>query len=535
MTQDRPADRAPWLAPLEVAFLAAVIAAWAGLVLWLGKDTSWDFRNYHWYIPYAYLNHRMGFDIAVAHQATFYNPTLDIPFYLIATHTRAWIALSLLGAAQGANVVPLYLLARSILVGEQRRLLAAILTLLCMTGGLTLGLAGTTYYDNIMSVFVLSALAAVILNREALATGTRRQGMLIALAAGFTIGLAVGLKLPQAIYALGFAGCLLALPGDAKHRATRFAAGAVGGAIGLALASLHWWIVMYHVTGNPLFPYFNQFFAAPLALSASYRDLRFIPHGFAHIVLYPLLFTLDWRVADDLGYGDIRFGVAYVIALATIPILIFAKRSRAPLVDPVAARGIYAFAGVAYAVWIYMFAIYRYILALEMLAPILIICAIGLWPIPRRAQLIMLGALAALAIAFTRPMWLPRAPVDDPYIQVDTFKIADPKHSMVLMAGEAPMGYIVPSLPPEIPVLRIDGWMIQPKDGSRLTAATMRRVHYFHGDIYLLAEQYEIGRASEALNDYGLSMRYADCQDIETNLAGPYKFCPVERLPEKKP
>ena len=60
----------------------------------LGKDTSWDFRNYHWYAPYALLNHRMGIDVAVAHQASYYNPYLDIPFYWLATHTRAWIALA---------------------------------------------------------------------------------------------------------------------------------------------------------------------------------------------------------------------------------------------------------------------------------------------------------------------------------------------------------------------------------------------------------------------------------------------------------
>ena len=51
-------------------------------------------------------------DVAVAHQASYYNPFLDIPFYLLATHTRAWIALGVLGAVQGANVVPLYLIAR---------------------------------------------------------------------------------------------------------------------------------------------------------------------------------------------------------------------------------------------------------------------------------------------------------------------------------------------------------------------------------------------------------------------------------------
>ncbi len=54
----------------EYAFLALSLLFWAGFVILLGKDTSWDFRNYHWYGPYALLNHRMGIDVAVAHQAS---------------------------------------------------------------------------------------------------------------------------------------------------------------------------------------------------------------------------------------------------------------------------------------------------------------------------------------------------------------------------------------------------------------------------------------------------------------------------------
>ncbi|HEY2034904.1 MAG TPA: hypothetical protein VGH02_14580 [Rhizomicrobium sp.] len=536
MTPSRPTDRATWLAPQEALFLGAVILAWAILVVSLGKDTSWDFRNYHWYIPYAFLNHRMGFDIAVAHQATFYNPALDIPFYLLATHVPAWVALGILGAVQGSNVIPLYLIARSTLRdSDDKWILAPVLTLLCMTGGLTLGLAGTTYYDNIMSVFTLTGLAIVVTNRDALANGTLARGMMIAAIGGFITGSAVGLKLPQAPYALGFAGALAVVGGDWKHRITRLLAGGVAGIVGVVLFSGYWWLVMYHVTGNPLFPYFNQFFDSPLALSASYRDLRFIPTTWPHRLLYPLLFTLDWRVADDLGYSDIRVCLAYVLSLTTIPILIFAKRNREPLVDPGAAAPIFAFAAITYVAWIAIFAIYRYILALEMLSPILIVCAIGLWPLPRRVQLTALGVLAVLAMFWTRPGWLERAPVTDPYVQVQLPPIPDPNHTMILMAGEAPMGYLVRSLPHQIPVLRIDGWMITPQDGSRLTASTKKRVQYFKGDLYLIAEEYEIGRASEALQDYGLAMRYLDCQEIKANLGGPYKFCPIERLTDKKP
>ena len=63
----------------------------------------------------------MGIDVAVAHQASYYNPFLDIPFYWLATHTRAWIALGVLGAVQGANVVPLYLMRVALRVCGLRR------------------------------------------------------------------------------------------------------------------------------------------------------------------------------------------------------------------------------------------------------------------------------------------------------------------------------------------------------------------------------------------------------------------------------
>jgi len=535
MNLPHPTDRARWLAPQEVLFLGAVILAWAILVVSLGKDTSWDFRNYHWYIPYALLNHRMGFDIAVAHQATFYNPTLDIPFYLLANHFPAWFALGILGAVQGSNVIPLYLTARSTLRGEDNRTLATILTMLCMTGGLTLGLAGTTYYDNILSVLTLTSLAIVVTNRERLAAGTLRQGMMIALAAGLVVGCAVGLKLPQAPFALGLAGALAFVRGSWQQRATRVLAAGIGGLVGLAVFSGYWWLEMYHVTGNPLFPYFNQYFDSPLALSASYRDLRFIPTTWPHRLLYPLLFTLDWRVADDLAYSDIRVVLAYILGIATIPILIFSKSKRGQLVDAGAAAPLFAFAAVSYIAWISVFAIYRYILALEMLAPLLVTCAVGLWPLSRRVQLTVLGVLGVLAMAFTRPGWLERAPVDDPYVQVKLPVIPNPDHTLILMAGEAPMGYLVPSMPHQIPVLRIDGWMITPEDGSKLTASTKKHVHYFKGDLYLIAEDYEIGRATEALEDYGLTMRYPECQEIRANLGGPYKFCPLERLTDNKP
>ena len=96
------------------------------------------------------------------------------------------------------------------------------------------------------------------------------------------------------------------------------------------------------------------------------------------------------------------------------------------------------------------------------------------------------------------------------------------------------MGYLVPELPREIQVLRIDGWMIQPHDGSKLTAATRARVDAHKGDLYVIANEYEVGRAGDALADYGLGMRWTECKLFTTNLGGPYRFCPLKYLPAKR-
>lgn len=519
----------------ECLFLGVVVLGWAIMVVIRGKDISWDFRNYHWYIAYAFLHHRLGFDVAVAHQATYYDPLLDTPFYVLATHVHAWLALGILGAVQGASVIPLYWLSRALLHMERARLIAAILALVGMLGSLNLYLAGATYYDNVMSLLLLSGLALIVVRRDTLRDGTLTKGATVAFVAGFLVGSAVGLKLPEAPFALGFAAALAVLPGDWRHSGVRLAGGAFGGVLGFAIFAGFWMAAMVRLTGNPLFPYFNQVFRSPLALAAPYRDLRFIPHGFQHQLLFPILFSFDWRVADDLPFRDIRVGVAYVLIIATVPLWFFARRRESHLVAPEAAAALFAFAGVSYLAWLRIFAIYRYILVLEMVAPLLIVAAIGLWPLSARARVITAGAILVWVLASMQVLAPERAPVTDPYVQASIPPIPHPDRSMVLMTGEAPLGFLVPSLPPQIPVLRIDGWLIQPHDGSRLTAQTRKRVDSFGGDLYVIADAGEVVRSRDALAAYGLAMRARECRSIETNLSGPYRFCPLTRTGTAKP
>src|SRR5262249_32789932 len=202
------------------------------------------------------------------------------------------------------------------------------------------------------------------------------------------------------------------------------------------------------------------------------------------------------------------------------------RESRDPLLDKRATAILFAFSAASYLAWLKFFAIYRYIILFEMLAPLLIIGAVGLLPLSRRSRYLALAGLCAACLLTARSDFLERAPIEDPYIQAALPPIPHPDRSMVVMTGAAPMGFIATTLPPQIPVLRIDGWMVQPRDGTRLTQEMKRRVAAqlnAGGDLYLIADAGDMGRARDALADYRLAIRWPECQQFDTNLIGTYQ------------
>jgi len=153
-------------------------------------------------------------------------------------------------------------------------------------------------------------------------------------------------------------------------------------------------------------------------------------------------------------------------------------------------------------------------------------------PLPRKSRYLALGAVCAACLLTARSDFLERAPVEDPYVETALPPIPHPDKTMVVMTGDAPMGFIATTLPPQIPVLRIDGWMVQPRDGTKLTKDMKRRVadHLNKGgDLYLIADAGDMARARNALADYALAIRWPECQQFDTSLIGTYQWCPIAR------
>lgn len=530
MATPSPIQEAPHgLTRWELLFLAGAVAASALYAVWLGKSSGWDFRNYHWYDAYAFLNGRLGYDLAVAHHATYYNPLLDVPFFVLATAGTSWFAILVLGAVQGLNIVPLYLMARSALVQPiplPGKAAPAVLALLCATGSTAVSMVGKTTYDNVASVLVLSGLAAIVIHRDALAR-EERGFWPAALGAGMLLGMALGFKLVEAPFAVGGAAAMLALGGRLPVQAKRLLALALGGLAGALLTGGYWHFTLWQETGNPIFPYFNHIIGSPLATEGSYRDARFIPPTLLDALSVPFRYLIDYRVSDDGAFRDIRITIAYVLVPLAALLWAAGARARDSFTEAQCTRVLFAFAGVSYVAWLSIFGIYRYMIALEMLAPLLILAACALLPL-RLSFRLGLALFLIIGSAFAGRYELEgRLPLSDPYIRVEGARLVPRADAMILMTGKEPMAFMIPDLAPSSPVLRIDGWLASPADGSGLTQRMRARVAAHQGPLLVLFAPYEAPAAAKATAAYGLAIEEDACDTITTNLGGPYRLCPL--------
>ncbi|MHB8766291.1 MAG: hypothetical protein ACYDA8_18385, partial [Deferrisomatales bacterium] len=244
--------------------LSLVIPLCFGVIgLGLGKDAGWDLLNYHWYNPHALLQGRLGFDLAVAHHATYYNPAPDLPFFTLARAASAWVAGFAVAAVQGLNFTLLYWLAHAVLRPPNpwtRVALAAGTALAGVVGGGALALLGSTSNDTVVSLGVFASL--LVLVRQGLHGPLRRAGPGVALA-GACAGAAAGLKLTAAIYPAGLCLAFLCLPARPARRLALGLVFGLGGLAGFAAAAGPWMLEVWRHTGNPHIPYFNGLLHTP--------------------------------------------------------------------------------------------------------------------------------------------------------------------------------------------------------------------------------------------------------------------------------
>ena len=177
------------------------------------------------------------------------------------------------------------------------------------------------------------------------------------------------------------------------------------------------------------------------------------------------------------------------------------------------------------------FGVYRYVLTLEMLAPLLVALALGLWPLHRRTRIGVLAVLGCVAVLGTGWRWIVFGGVAwrGDYVDVAVPAISDPDRTMVVLAGLEPMGYVVPSFPPQIPFLRIDGWLDMPSSDSAFGDAMRARIDAHDGPLFGMFIDHERPRALAAFDADGLMLADEDCATIRSNIGEPLLWCALRR------
>lgn len=426
------------LVPVAIALgslLAGAIYTW-----FIGEDVNWDWLNYHEYNVWAVINDRYGIDALPAGFQTYFNPTVYFPVYYLRHLLPLPYGMMIIGAVHGLNLLLIYFLVRVLLREAATASAIGASILIAAVGPMTLSEVGTSFSDILTALPILAGCVLILS-----ADGSHHGRYVLA---GLLIGAAVGLKLTNAVYALGAAAAVLAAARPLKATLCL----GVGGAVGALATGGAWGLMLWRELGNPIFPLFNAVFQSRELVPANIMDWQFLPRGVLDALAYPFYWLAGDNRSSEYPFRDARFAVASVLVVLGIGrglvtrTDIFTRRDTQFLL----------FFAVSYAAWLAVFSIQRYAVALELLcAPLIAVliarCMAGTpGSAPLRASVVRINAVmlaVALAIAlWTQPGDWFRRPWSNPYNPAISKSLEQPAIYLLL---DKPLAYIAPRLPPQ--------------------------------------------------------------------------------------
>lgn len=365
MTADlRPASIHPLARRLEpvVCILVGIAVALAK-----GPDASFDLRNYHWYNVWALLTDRLHDDLLVASLQTYFNPLLDVPYYLLARHGGLSLATAWAGVLFGVFMALVLRIARIVLqaipsiAGNAVAIwvLSILATVLSVSSVATASEIGTTMNDINVGVLVLAALLLLVTCSDG------KMPFWRPLVAGLLLGAAAGLKLTTAIYAPALVVALAAMMPN-RQGLKAIAILCIAWGAGLLVTQGWWSVLMWQRFASPAPPLYNALVKSPWFPAVPFLDLRFSAKDIWGVLTYPA----DWAfrrstLVAELPLRDPRMLFGLLSALVVLVVL----RTR-----PI--RFVAVFALVAYVVWVLQFGILRYAVEIEAVCGILIVAAV---------------------------------------------------------------------------------------------------------------------------------------------------------------
>ena len=536
----------------SVWVLAVCLIVGAIIGLDRGQSNFWDLLNYHLYNPWALFHDRGRKDIFAAGIQGYFDPYLDIPFYLasmvwFAREPRVVAALDGLpfGFLIFATIAAAQAALNSVLPKEKplRGVLLGIVTLTAITGASTWSQAVSTTNEVFVSAIVLAGVAILIrqfgppdqATSETVALKIKRAALI-----GALIGLAPGLKLTAAVYAPAAGIIVLASCRNWKQIFSCGLAFFVGWLAFFLIFYGPWALHLYNATGNPFFPMFNDIFHSPLAARGVGRDVRDLPQSWMGWIFAPFYWLDDQTLTVmPFEFRDARFaaGLAAVCCLLAVLVITW-KRKRVLQHAPLTALAGFWFLG--YVTWLAMFSMLRYAIVLEVIASIIVLGTLlqlvnRVWRDNRVlpvAQLVATIGAASLLIGFAT---VPDIGHVDFGRRTFDFSVPDLGKSALIVLGNQPMGILAPFIVeknPDATFVGIPGcfakdeWCYKSffRDGL---GKSMRRIIAGHRGPMYVAYYADRIPAMPQLKQFGVTFDTDHCQIIRTNRTPNVNLCPA--------
>jgi hypothetical protein len=502
--------------------LCAVVAGTASLLI--GKDVNWDLRNYHYYNAFAFLSGRFGWDLAPAQIQTYFNPLGDFAFYALVNVMPGPRSVAFAMALPTA-VAAFFLM----------RMLPPLFAgstgdrLLCIACAAAIGLTtatGLSELGSTMNEWLSAALLMPGVYFMLRSVGGQDVGRGAAVA-GLLAGFATGLKLPNAVFALGLAAAVfVAAPAERRFRLTGLAV--LGMTTGF-LVSYGWWAwVLQQQYGSPVFPFFNAIFQSPWYEAENWRDRGLGPTNAWEALLIPYFVGRGSKIISNVALRDYRLAVLAVVGMLVLAGTIWRLVRRAgPRRTSREWLALTIFGLVAYLIWLAMFGVHRYLLPLELVSGALIVAGfVHLIPSRIAARALIL-VVAVLLVGTTRKPGWERVPFGDRYFAVEAPALE--ARALVILSDAVPASYAIPSFRADARFVAPSSNLIHPEQGNRLAKAIPALIREHEGPLYLLGPR---GQPFPAwLSSYGLESEGDECQVVRSDAdADALQVCRLRRM-----
>jgi hypothetical protein len=296
------------------------------------------------------------------------------------------------------------------------------------------------------------------------------------------LGAAAGLKWTFFVYAVAMTATLLLLWRILRLDWRRFGAFAAGGVLGFLPAGGYWSWLLWTRYGNPVLPYWNDYFQSPWMPTSDFRDMRFPPHSVWEGLSYAFQFFIGGNLhpSSEGPLRDARFAILTLLVPIVLAVAAIRFTRRVPNAGAMSAAPgmaqrqslwlVLTFFTLSYAIWLGLFAIHRYLSPLTFLTGLLILLCVDYLLASRPVRVAAFLFLASFSVYWMQvdlSGW--RVPYREAWFGLQLPAETQTPNTLFVLLGGGPVSHIVPYLPESSVAVRLFPVTMPPDGETPLT------------------------------------------------------------------